>query len=340
MHRAELVRLLHMSLGDEDRAKLQTGKKVIDIVHHDHGVDVICADGSKHRGSIVIGADGAHSTVRRLMHGLALSAGVPASKLNDEATYVAEYRALWCVFPRPPGLESGHVFDTHGKDVSLQCLSNAGRSWIFIYERLPKPTRERVSYSQEDIDALVARNSEMAISTTLKVKDVYPSRYTAGLTNLEEGIVKQWSWKRIVLAGDACHKFTPNQGLGYNNGIQDVVALVNGLRGMVDAGPAAASADALAAAFEEYQATRMKNLAKDYNFSASTTRMSAWRSWTAWLMDRYILPRLPAAFESYILTRVVGKVVSEGLVLNHPGHEAFEGKVPWKNAMRPLSVKP
>ncbi|RYC57320.1 hypothetical protein CHU98_g8884 [Xylaria longipes] len=114
------------------------------------------------------------------------------------------------------------------------------------------------------------------------------------MANLEEGIVKHWSWNRLVLVGDACHKFTPNYGLGYNNGIQDVVALVNELHQVVTLnrpGNGTPSLGTLRGALSRYQAARMGSLQGDYNSSANLTRMSAWRNWMYRLFDRYPLSR-------------------------------------------------
>ena len=63
---------------------------------------------------------------------------------------------------------------------------------------------------------------------------------------------------RVVLVGDAAHKFTPSTGAGCNTGIVDVVVLANGLRRAFDAAAAAAAPDAaaLAAVFRAYQGAR------------------------------------------------------------------------------------
>ncbi|KAF7589930.1 hypothetical protein BBP40_003510 [Aspergillus hancockii] len=57
------------------------------------------------------------------------------------------------------------------------------------------------------------------------------------MSNLEEGILRYWSLGQVVLAGDACHKRTPNGGLGFNNGIQDVVVLCYHLQEADSAAP-------------------------------------------------------------------------------------------------------
>ncbi|KAH8167170.1 hypothetical protein CIB48_g1074 [Xylaria polymorpha] len=334
-HRAHLLGVLYDSLSEADKARILTNKKVTDIARDEQGVTVSCNDGSSYYGQIVIGADGVHSKVRRSMRELAVKSGT--SDINEEKPYISEYRALWGTFPRPTDLEPGDSIESHSTNVSIQCLTSYDRSWIFIYERLEKPTRDRVSYSQDDVEALAARCGDLPISETLKVKDVFPKRYTAGMANLEEGIVKHWSWNRLVLVGDACHKFTPNYGLGYNNGIQDVVVLVNELHQAMTLDRSGNSAPALSTltnALSRYQAARIESLQEDYNSSASLTRMSAWKNWVYRLFDRYIFPSIPR-FDEFMLTHVVAKGISDSFVFKFvDSKEQYQGTIPWKHSMK------
>lgn len=275
------------------------------------------------------------------MRELAMKAS--AQQVNEEKPYVSEYKVLWCTSPRQPCNDPGDTIEIHGKDVSLQCLNSQHRSWLFIYERLESPTRERVSYSQEDVEGFAKRHGDLAIGEQLKVKDVFPKRYTAGMSNLEEGIVEHWSWDRIVLVGDACHKFTPNQGLGYNNGVQDVVALVNELNRELSSelrsGDAALPLESLAGVLSRYQSARMELLRKDFDASASWTRMSTWRYWFQHLLDRYVLPALPN-MDEFVITHVISPPVSRTLVLDFvESEEPFQGKVPWKHPMKAPKLK-
>lgn len=340
-HRADVVSLLYDSLSKGDKTRILTEKKVNDIVIEMDGVEVRCEDGSIFLGSMVIGADGVNSKVRQKMRELALKASAP--NVNEDKPYLSCYKVLWCTFPRQPCNDPGDSIEIHGKNVSLQCLNSQKRSWLFIYERLEQPTRERIFYSQEDVEGFAKRHGDLAVGEQLKVKDVFPKRYTAGMSNLEEGIVKHWSWDRIVLVGDACHKFTPNQGLGYNNGVQDVVALLNELDREVSSehrsGDATLPLESLAGVFSRYQAARMELLRKDYKASASWTRMSAWENKINHLMDRYVLPAI-AKMDELAITYMVSPPVSRTLVLDFvESEEPFHGKIPWKHAMKPPQLK-
>ncbi|KAK7423009.1 hypothetical protein QQX98_001299 [Neonectria punicea] len=218
-HRAQLIQTLYDDLPSDAKEKYLKGKKLEDIASDEQSVKVTC--------SIVIGADGVHSKTRRIMRKLALEAD-PQAEWDAETPYISAYRCLWCSFLRPS--DSGEAFETQHKNQSVMYLSGQERAWIFLYEKLPEPTKERTSYTDDDVDALAARFADFPVTDTLKVKDVFAEKLTAGMANLEEGVLQHWSMGRVVLVGDACHKFTPNAGLGFQNGIQDVVALINNVR--------------------------------------------------------------------------------------------------------------
>ncbi|KAK0727551.1 hypothetical protein B0T26DRAFT_809909 [Lasiosphaeria miniovina] len=329
-----------------DKARVLTGKQVVDIESGADGVVVHCKDGSAHRGSMVVGADGVHSLVRQRMRHLALSAASP--KVNDEHPYACEYRLFWCTFLRPVGcdLAAGDAVEVHGKDSSLQCLNGADRSWLFIYERLaaPPPRGTRVSYTAADIDALAMRNGDHAVSETLRVRDVLPLRCSGGMSDLEEGVVEHWSFGRVVLAGDACHNMTPNQGLGYNNGIQDIAVLLNELHGALRDHHATTTTSSmpktplplttLTGVFDRYQSSRSELLARDYAASVALTRASSWHTWADRALDRHVFPAIPFHDELVLNTRM-SRNVAQAPVLRFVrcAAEPFVGRIKWRHAL-------
>lgn len=59
-HRPYLIDLL---LSKIPKDKLHYGKRVVSIAQDAHGAVIHCADGHTHFGSIVVGSDGAYSSV-------------------------------------------------------------------------------------------------------------------------------------------------------------------------------------------------------------------------------------------------------------------------------------
>lgn len=98
-HRAELVQLIHDGLSAEDQARIHLNKKLASIDSTEDGVVVTCSDGSTYEGSVVLGADGVHSKTRALVRELMLKEN-PDSDVDESQPYPAEYKTLWCSFPR------------------------------------------------------------------------------------------------------------------------------------------------------------------------------------------------------------------------------------------------
>ncbi|KAI0889437.1 FAD/NAD(P)-binding domain-containing protein [Annulohypoxylon maeteangense] len=342
-HRAHLVKALYDGLSKERKSCVLTNKKVTDVMADDSGVTVSCSDGTKYEGSIVIGAEGVHSRTRERMRSLALKAS-PTIDIDDDKPFMCSYKTLWCSFPLQgdekgaPGL----AWAAHAKDHSVQYLVGSERAWIFIYELLPNsPIRMGTRYTEQDAIEFANKWAHMPVGDGLTVKEVFAQRYTVGMAVLEEGILKRWSWGRIVLAGDAAHKFTPNQGLGYINGLQDAVALTNELHRAIHTpsrqygdendknGP---SLETLSAAFERYQNSRMDDVKEDWTLSIIETKMSAWYNSVYWAFDYFVQPYFPRFINLLVLRFIISGRARKGQVLNFlDDKEPFPtATIPWK----------
>ncbi|KAF4965719.1 hypothetical protein FSARC_6502 [Fusarium sarcochroum] len=299
-HRAHLVEVLYEGLPEEAKARYFLNKRVTSIHSDDEGVLVKCDDGSSYEGSVVLGADGVHSVTRNIMRDLALSED-PKRDWDPERPFKSEYRCLWASFPRPSA--PGENFETTSQDLAAMYLTGRDRGWILLYDRPAKPTTDLRSYSDEDIAEFIGKIGHFPVTETLTINDVFERRLTCGMSDLGEGIVNHWSWERIVLAGDACHKFTPNAGLGLNNGIQDIVVLCNGLHHAVatstDGQP---DINTLENVFDRYHKDRTEGVEKDFKQSALVTRLQTWASGLYYVLSRFILSN---AFVARFIARFV-----------------------------------
>ncbi|KAL7954366.1 hypothetical protein V8C34DRAFT_319906 [Trichoderma compactum] len=303
-----------------------------DIQSGEKEVKVICDDGSIYEGDLVLGADGVHSQTRKIMRKPAVEAD-PSVTWDAEVPYTASYRCLWASFKRPTNM--GDACETQHNDTSVMYMTGKDRGWIFLYEKLPEPTKERTSYTSEDVEAMGNRFAEYPITDNLKVKDLFPDRITGGMSDLQEGICNNWGWGRIVLAGDAIHKVCPNAGLGYQTGLQDVVSLVNNLRQLVvssepSMGP---SVSALEAMYKSYQSQRWDLLSHDAFVSGHLTRIHAWDNMWYYLLGRIVL--LPH-FMDYLMNEwLQAPATSKALAFNFlDAQEPFEGQVPWVHPLK------
>lgn len=326
-HRAELIQSLYDNLPEEAKTRYLLNKKVSSIESGEQGVKVTTTDGSIYDGSIVIGADGVHSVTRKIIRDLALAEN-PTRKWDPENLFPAEYRCLWCTFPRLS--ERGQCFETPGKDLSAMYLTGNDRGWILLYDRLPEPTTERHIYTEKDIEKFAAKIAEYPLAEGIKAKDLFEKRYTWGLSDLGEGVAQHWSWGRIVLVGDAIHKFTPNTGSGLNNAIQDIVSLTNGLHSAIKKSSGQPDSTTLSKVFANYQRQRMDPLQQDYKRSALVTRLQAWATRLHFFLSRFVFSWPFAA--NLLVNYVISPAVRQGLVLNYVSSTDLpKGRVSWEH---------
>jgi 2-polyprenyl-6-methoxyphenol hydroxylase-like FAD-dependent oxidoreductase len=161
------------------------------------------------------------------------------------------------------------------------------------------------------------------------------------MVNLEEGVVKNWSWGRLVLVGDAAHKFTPSTGGGCNNGIIDVAALLNELFQAVEVADArntgaAPSAQELASAFKAYQSVRYNTVVGACAASGKATSTAAWETFMFKFVDQWVMGN--HMFMKMFMDRKAGAVARTPVLNFVEFEEKMQGEVPWVQPVRPEPV--
>lgn len=286
--RHDLTKVLYEALPEEAQSRILPNKKLSNIVNTAEGVIATCADGSTYAGSLIIGADGAHSTVRELMRTLAISTKSP--QVNEEMPFLTTYRCLWIRFPKHVELPTGTTSETHGHNASTQLFIGEDSGVIGLYERLETPTKERLRHSQADQDSCVDRWGHLPVmpGTKITLRDLYTSRQEAGLVSLEEGVVDHWSWEgRIALTGDAAHKYTPSTGAGCNTGMIDIVALVNEIHAVLESSETPSHAQ-IDAALKSYQNSRQATVTAECATAGQATGLSTWQTGVHKFIDRRV----------------------------------------------------
>lgn len=268
------------------------------------------------------------------MRKLALEAD-PQQDWDPEEPYLSTYRLLFGSFPSP--CQPNFGYDTHSKDKSISFFSGEKRGWFFLYEKLPSPTQERVKYTEDDIQAVAKEFSDFALTQTVKVKDVWSQMCGYGMTNLQEGILGHWTFGRVVLIGNSCHKFTTHIGLGFNNGVQDVVVLCNALRKAVHQSSSGIPGYlTLIKALQTYEESRkdpkISSLLSDLVNSGFETRLHTWKTTFHWMLSRYLFA--PAFVEHMIFDKALSPEFQKGQILEYGEKEEPMNEImPWLNAM-------
>ncbi|MEU9804412.1 FAD-dependent monooxygenase [Mycobacterium sp. NPDC050853] len=210
VHRGQLQAAL---LGALPQGTVELGRSCLDLVETPEGVRILFDDGSEERADIVVGADGIHSVVQRVVAG--------PVELSSEG--IMAYRGLIPV-------------ERLGGTVDLDCMQmwlGPGRSFL-IYPVSRGQMLNVVAFTASNLDAeeswtapgdveeLAAEFGEWA-QPVRHVVAAMTETFRWGLYDRKP--LRCWSTDRITLIGDAAHPMTPHLGQGANMSIEDAVVL-------------------------------------------------------------------------------------------------------------------
>jgi len=188
-------------------ASVRLGTEVIALEQEDDAVTVTLREDdetSTIRAAYVIGADGAHSAVRRL-------AGIAMEGPGDLGAYLAT------VFRAP----IAHVLGDrrHGRYM----LTRQGPPWVFlptdrhdrwVFSMTWDPTREtRADYPPERLVELIRAGAGVP---DLETEIIWTGDFTFAAQ-----IADRYREGRVFLVGDAAHRMTPRGAAGMNTAIHD-----------------------------------------------------------------------------------------------------------------------
>jgi 2-polyprenyl-6-methoxyphenol hydroxylase-like FAD-dependent oxidoreductase len=221
LHRAELHQVLLAGIRD---VPIRWGHGPQAVTVDDAGLTVKFSDGGSDRYDLVLGADGLHSTVRRLV----FDAPTPRP--------VGQYARRFVV-ARPEAAPMWSVL--LGQNSSFLTIPiGDGRTYCYCDGPLtspPPPLRELLAGYAEPVPTLLD-----ALDEASNVDG------TGQAGAVEEVVLDSWSRGAVLLIGDAAHATSPNMAQGAAMALEDAIVLAESLT----------AADSIPDAFAAYERRR------------------------------------------------------------------------------------
>ncbi|GEB33595.1 FAD-dependent monooxygenase [Brevibacillus parabrevis] len=280
VHRADLQQALRERV---DEQELVLGKKLTAFSQEAERVQASFADGTTAEADVLIGADGIHSSVRKLLFG--------AEKMRYSG-YTAIRGIARYEDARYP-LETGGGFEAWGSGARFG-FSHIGHNRIHWFAAINAPEGEkdppigrklaalrRLENWYEPVRAVIAATPEEAILR----HDIY-----------DRLPLKRWGTGRVSLLGDAAHPMLPNLGQGAGQGLEDALVLARCL--------APADVD-IPAALVHYEKQRKKRAHAIVRGSCLMGYVTQWENPLAIAVRNWLLKTIPPGMQSRRLEWII-----------------------------------
>lgn len=235
VHRADLQRVLSEAVG-ADRILLSS--EVTGLREDGDRVVVEIADGDHLDAAVVVGADGARSTVRRWVvgHDDAIYSGRSGFRgiiPTEQLTELPDPHAIqfWI---GPTGHLLHYAMGGDGSHVNFLAVSREPREWTADGWVVPARDEEKLAPFAGWHPAVTQMLESVEVSQRWALMRRPP--------------IRTWHRGRVVLLGDAAHALVPHHGQGANQSIEDTWALAEELASVGGGDPTAA--------FEAYEGRR------------------------------------------------------------------------------------
>jgi 2-polyprenyl-6-methoxyphenol hydroxylase-like FAD-dependent oxidoreductase len=268
VHRYVLINAL-IEATRQAGVEIAFGKKFIAATERHHGVDVSFEDGTTLASSMLIGADGIHSTVRRLLYPdltpkfinlVGVTAAVPTSALGLTEVMLQDLENTNLDYPLPITIQH----PAHGAFVIAP--QRTGAKEMFFGRQRSWTETDRAGW-----DARSADKQELADFLASNTQD-FPRVVQDVVKSIPHDTINLWpfyvipnlpSWisadgtGRIVLVGDAAHAIPPSAGQGVNQAFEDVYTLSLTVGALYSD---AREAEALSARLQKWQQWRLERV--------------------------------------------------------------------------------
>jgi 2-polyprenyl-6-methoxyphenol hydroxylase-like FAD-dependent oxidoreductase len=233
--RADLYRVLHQKALARGIG-IEHGKRLVDAQDTGEGVRAVFGDGSEAVGDLLIGCDGVHSTVRRI-----IDPAAPTPTYAGLLTTGGYARGV------PVEAEAGSYEMIFGRRAFFgYARAPGGEVWWFAnLPRADEPTAGEVKASDGEwrrlLHELYRDDAGAAVALIEATPEIGPMSPIHSVPHLPT-----WHRGRMIVTGDAAHAPSPTSGQGASLSIEDGVVLAKCLRDL----------PSLQAAFARYEAAR------------------------------------------------------------------------------------
>ncbi|KAI5362502.1 putative FAD-binding domain, FAD/NAD(P)-binding domain superfamily [Septoria linicola] len=294
--RQQLIQILYDNLKNKNRVLVN--QEINRVESHDKGVRVTTSNGQIFTGKVIVGADGIHSAVRKEMWRLGSQADPVTWSMADLDTVPVEWRCIYGISKPNSDLTPRNVTYRQGDGHSY--LTMAGpqdKVYWFLFEKLEQPTRglyEKVPrYTNDDLEQVVAKYATDVVAGNVTLGSLYETSISATLQALPEMTLPRWHFERMVLIGDAAHKFNPIAGQGSAQAIEDAAVLANRLAPLLRSTRSQSCTQTeLNSAFETFQAKRLQRATTMEKMSNYTQQIDGMNGYWHKFMAQYIVPFL------------------------------------------------
>ncbi|GME33552.1 FAD binding domain containing protein [Neofusicoccum parvum] len=284
----------------KNKSKVLTDRRVVSVKPLSTGVQVTTQDGSTYNGSILVGADGVHSAVRKEMWRLGDELSPGYFPKSDQTDVTCDYTCMFGISHSVEGFvkESSHVVTNYNHSY-LVVDGPEGRIYWFLFYKNERTLRNMEGeiprrYTKQEERALAEKCWNDRITENVTFGDIYKSQISAVLTALPEFVCTKWHFGRITLVGDSVHKVNPISGQGGNGAIETAASLATEIFNMLKAQPENASpTDAdITAAFQRVQDTRRDRMVEIVKAGHQQSAVSALETPLYEFLARNVMPRM------------------------------------------------
>ncbi|KAK3817333.1 MAG: hypothetical protein J3Q66DRAFT_339540 [Benniella sp.] len=341
-HRPDLYNVL---LSKVPAGKVSFNKKVVSVEQDEDGVTIRTSDGMTFHGDILVGADGAYSTVRQLIYKDMTEKNVLPDS-DADGPKVGHICMVGTTHPLDP--EKFPVLKDNRCNFTTIIGHAKAHTWLTT--TLPN---NRIAFSvKEQLDEKTAkearfRNSEWSPESNEKmIQEIrnFPikhygdagegkdERRTLGdlidatdpalisKVFLEVKLYETWHHGRTVLIGDAVHKMQPSAGQGAVNTMEDAVILANCLYDLSD-GKQPVTTKRITEAFQDYREQRYPHAKFQVENSTKMSGIFSGQTWKERLF-RSIIYNMPKWLMSHKYLKQAGyrpQIMFLPTVPNPPG---------------------